>query len=311
MNIEKLNELVIFARNWFVEHNVEMPKSAAAWHNCSVRKGEIPPGCTPGSLRRLGTTTKWFIESILGKDNPTSGTKHEKMDYASLGFILVDHSWYNGHKSCSLECAQCGHKEVIDFGTLARMRDRGDKFCRICRNAGGKPKPLHVYDRPGFKAIDYDSYRIVTLRHELCGKFITRTSAALANNTIPICEHCLDISPYVFCGRFGTKTTHSGIVFPSRVEAEVFSQLSLLAKEFNFSIRRQVPYKELFADINTKHTADFYIPEYGVIVEAGGVNTQRYIETRKWKLSLSDKVCFISKSHQVDDIVRPLLKCKG
>lgn len=304
MNIEKLNELVIFARNWFVEHNVEMPKSAAAWHNCSVSKGEIPPGCTPGSLRRLGTTTKWFIESILGKDNPTSGKKHEKMDYTALGFDLLDYTWRKGHKSCSLECLQCGYSEVIDYSTLARMRERGDRYCRICRNAGGKPKPLYVYDRPGFKAIDYDSYA-VTLTHDMCGKSIVRAAATIANGTTPVCEHCYPDSNY------GTRVEIDGILFPSMIEAEVFLQLTKLAKEFNFSIRRQVPYKELFADINTKHTADFYIPEYGVIVEAGGVNTQRYIETRKWKLSLSDKVCFISKSNQVDDIVRPLLKCKG
>ena len=309
MNSEKLNELVEFARNWFTSNGVDIPKTAAEWQKCSVARGEIPPGCTTGSLRRLGTTTKWFIESILGKDNPTS-IKKVDMDYAALGFKLIDHSWYKGHKSCYLECIQCCHKEVIDFGTLARMRDRGDKFCRICRNVGGKPKPIHVYNRPGFVATEY-SNRLVTLTHELCGKSITRTAATLANNTVPVCEHCLDISPYVFGGRFGTKTTHSGIVFPSRVEAEVFAQLSLLAKEFNFSIRRQVPYKEIFSYIDTKHTANFYIPEYDIVVEAGGINTKRYSETKEWKLSLSNRVCFISKSYQVDDIVRPLLKGKG
>lgn len=309
MNIEKLNELVVFARNWFIEHNVEMPKSAAAWQKCSVDRGEIPPGCTTGSLRRLGTTTKWFIESILGKDNPTSINKID-MDYGALGFNLLDYTWCKGHKSCSLECIQCGHTEVIDYGTLARMRERGDKYCRICRNAGGKPKPLHVYDRLGFKAIAYDSRR-VTLVHDTCGKSITRAAASLYDGNIPVCDHCLNISDTGIKGRFGAKTTHNGIIFPSKIEAEVFAQLTKLAKEFNFSIRRQVPYKELFANINTKHTADFYIPEYGVIVEAGGVNTQKYIETREWKLSLSNKVCFISKSYQVDDIVRPLLKTRG
>lgn len=306
MNIEKLNELVIFARNWFVEHNVEMPKSAAAWHNCSVSKGEIPPGCTPSSLRRLGTTTKWFIESILGKDNPTSGKKHEKMDYTALGFILVDHSWNKGHKSCSLECIQCGHKEVIDFGTLARMRDRGGKYCRICRNAGGKPKPLHVYNRPGFVATEYN-YTIVTLTHELCGKSITRTATALANNTVPVCEHCYPEQNSVF----GTKVTVDGITFPSMVEAEVYSGLKALATEFNFTIIRQIPYATLFSEVSSNHTADFFIPEYSIVVEAGGLNTARYKETMAWKLSLSDRVCHVPMANQVDDIVRPLLKCKG
>lgn len=305
MNSEKLNELVEFARNWFTSNGVDIPKTAAEWQKCSVARGEIPPGCTTGSLRRLGTTAKWFIESILGKDNPTS-IKKVDMDYAALGFKLIDHSWYKGHKSCDLECIQCCHKEVIDFGTLARMRDRGDKFCRICRNVGGKPKPIHVYNRPGFVATEYSNH-IVTLRHELCGNTITRTTATLANNAVPVCEHCYPEKNSVF----GTKVTLDGITFHSKVEADVYSQLKVLATEFNFTITRQIPYATLFSGVSSNHTADFFIPEYSIVVEAGGLNTARYKETMAWKLSLSDRVCHVPTANQVDDIVRPLLKRKG
>jgi hypothetical protein len=44
------------------------------------------------------------------------------------------------------------------------MYSRGDKLCRICRNVGGKEKPLELYDRfDGFtilsKGADISTYK--------------------------------------------------------------------------------------------------------------------------------------------------------
>lgn len=303
MNTEKLNQLVTFARQWFVENNVPMPINSKAWHAASIRRKEIPPECNVGNLRKLGTTCKWFIESINGVDNPTANTKIP-MDYAALGFILLDHTWEKGHKRCSVECVKCGHREVVDYGTFSRMRDRGDKYCRLCRGVGGKPKPLSIYDRPGFLATEFND-GVVTLIHIDCGKEITRVYQSISKGNSPVCEHC---HPEKL---FGTDVEIDGILFNSMIEAEVYVKLLKLATEFNFSILRQIPYKDLFPNISSRHTADFYIPEYQIVVEAGGVNTERYRDTMEWKLSLSDKVCYIQRSIQVDDIVRPLLKNRG
>lgn len=304
-NSEKLNSLVIFARQWFVENNVKIPTSARDWQTCSVNRKEIPPGCTTGTLRRLGTTAKWFIESIQNARNPTSVVKTD-MDYTSIGFTLVESNWRNGHKKCTVRCNKCLQVSSIDYGTLARMRTRQDMYCYICRGVGGKAKPLSIYNRPEVTATDY-SNGIVTLVHTVCGKSTTRTTSALSDNRTPVCEYCYPEKYSIF----GTKVVLDGITFPSKLESEVYVALKLLALEFNFTIIRQIQYSKLFTEIASNHTADFYIPEYNLIIEAGGVNTGRYVETIKWKLSLAENIVYISNPNQVDDIVRPLLKDRG
>jgi len=63
-----LQDLADFARNWFKENDVEMPTKAKDWQACSVIRGEIPPGCTTGSLRRMGISALNFIKMIQGQD---------------------------------------------------------------------------------------------------------------------------------------------------------------------------------------------------------------------------------------------------
>lgn len=296
MQTHKKEDIVVYARDWFTINSIDIPSTAQEWQASSVRRKEIPPGCTTITLRKFGISVKWLIESIKGKEQPCAQPK-VPMDYTAIGFRMLECTMVNSHKKCKVQCTLCGVISILDYGTLSRMRKRGDKYCHTCRGVGGKSKDISVYDRGEYTCIKYCE-GIVTYTHMVCGYNITRTYSAVSNGVSPICDHCYPRDV------FGVKTAVDGILFPSKLEAEVYKEISSICTERGLTFSRQVPYSEIFPSITSKHTADFYINELDIIIEAGNINTSRYKDTTSFKLGISDKVNFVSSPNQVIDIFR-------
>lgn len=299
-----MKEIIDFAKQWFIKNpHVTIPSTAKEWQDRRVRDGNTPPGLTTGSLRRKGLTAKWLIDALNGVQEPIL-RKNKGIDYESVGFILLSKKVSeNGHSRCTVQCAQCEAIDTLDYGTLSRMAGKGSMYCMVCRAAGGKPKPIETYSKEDFTAIEKVDGRIV-YRHTVCGNTISRVPSA----AIPICEHCNPREGY------GARTTVNGISFPSKLEGEVYLVLQNLTERLGFSLERQVPYNKIFCT-GTKHTADFYIPEIHLVIEASNMNTNstssvtaRYKQTKEWKMSLDDNVLFVSCADQVEDIVRRYMK---
>lgn len=298
-----LQELADFARNWFKENNVEVPSKAKDWQNCSVGLGEIPPGCTTGSLRRKGISALNFIKMIQG--NPVS-TKHTN-DPINKSNCLGRTGLYweasemkdSGHRVVKTRCSECNTKEVLDYGTLQKMVVAKNRLCRLCRNCGGKRKPLNQYSSTDFKAVEFLEDSRIKLKCNKCASFIVRGLSHVKSSEYLVCEVC---NPF---RALGAKIESKHGAFDSVIEYKAYLKLlELIPAE---DIHQQVSYNELF-NTGTKHTADFYIPKLDLVLEVTTKGAHMkvgeiYRTTHDWKLGLSDRVKFAYSIKQVEDIV--------
>lgn len=307
-----LYNLAVSARKWFIDNNVEVPTSSKVWQKLSVRRKEIPPGTNVGALRTLGITPRVFISLLLNRE--VDQTKYQQniitneVAENSLGLRIESYHYRTDriHKVCSTTCLACGHTEDLDYGTLVRMLNSGNKFCRLCRDAGGKQKPESVYDRfEGFIPIKIHNSRAF-FECTTCGSTISRGLGHCKIAEYLVCEIC---NPRVVSG--AKIETEFGL-FDSKIEYLAFQKLLQILPE-NTIIERQKSYNVLF-NTNTKHTADFYIPALDLVLEVTTSSNnlgKKYSDTMQWKLSISPKVKLALSVKEVEDIVRPLLKNKG
>lgn len=300
-------EKVKFAVKWFEENNVEIPLGAKEWSKKSVKNKEIPPKCTYQTLRRNGINLSDFIAAITNK-------KSKKVNYSPInkencidkcGLKWVDHVIVKGHKKVNTKCINCGHIEQLDYGTLQRMVAANNTYCRVCREAGGKEKPLYVYDRfEDFTVISFVENNKVKLSCNNCANTITRGKDYTLVAEYLVCDYCsINGSKQV--------TTELGI-FDSKIEYTIYKYLLTFLSEED--IVKQPKYKELFTHIYSNHRADFYIKSLDLILEITTSRnniSKKYKENLEFKQSISDKVIVITSIKEVKDIVRPLVKANG
>lgn len=305
---DSLEALATKARQWFITNNVAVPSGAALWQKCSVRRGEIPPGTGVTSLRRYGFNATTFISTITQNPdkkahsyNPITDKKIE-----DLGFKLISSRSVLGHKKLTVQCLQCSLIEELDYGTLQRMRKAESIYCRICRKAGGKEKPIEIYDKfDGYKPVDRTEDKRIIYKCEKCSSLIERTHAHISSSEYLVCEKCF---PKL---NFGARHYTELGYFDSKLEYEAYK---ILLKYLDKSlVIRQKKYDELF-QTGTKHTADFYIPKLNLVLEVTSKYNKigdKYKQVAEWKKSLSKTVIFAYSLSEVEDIVRPLVKTIG
>lgn len=296
-------EYVKYASTWFLENQVEIPKTVQKWQKSSVLKGEIPPKMSYYKLRKDGINIPSFLKAI----DPTTNTRVvvydpiTKDNILDIGFIWTSSTTKtNGHRSISVKCSKCEREETLDYGTLQRMKSRKDLFCRYCRNVGGKEKSIEIYDIfEGFKAVERNTDTNINYFCQKCKGIISRTLAHVSNAEYLVCELCTP----------GVKTKVKDILgnFDSKMELESYK---ILLKYFSEEeILRQVTYDSLF-NTKTKHTLDFYVPSIDLKLEVTTTNNKfalkKYQETKEWKQSFN--VIFAYTLKEVEDIVRSYMK---
>lgn len=300
-----LSELQKYALKWFQDNNVEIPEGAKKWSKCYVRAKQIPPGTTYQTLRKQGINLSDFIAGLLN-------TKSQKVVYSPItpeniqrliGLIWIDYTWVNGHKRVTTECMECMHREVLDYGTLQRMKAAGNKLCRYCRGAGGKEKDLTLYDKfEGFKVLSRSEDGRFLYRCNECSSTIERTLTHVNQAEYFVCEHC---NPRE---NFGARHYTDLGYFDSKLEYEAYKIiLKFISPD---RVDRQKKYDTLF-NTGTNHKADFYLVDYNIILEVTSKYNKigaKYKETAEWKKSLSDNVIFAYSLQEVEDIVRSLVK---
>lgn len=304
---DDLHSLAKKAKEWFDSNNVPVPTGAKHWQKCAVTRKEIPPGTGVTSLRRYGFNITEFISSITGSTKQAHN--YNPIDASSicdLGLLWVSCETVNGHKKILTKCTKCTHEEVLDYGTLQRMKQRNDKYCRYCREVGGKRKELGVYDIfTGFSAIRHSTSSRIVYSCNTCESEIERSMAHIHTSEYLVCEKC-------FPNRnFGVRHYTDLGYFDSKIEYEAYKILLQFLKPSE--IIRQKKYDELF-NTGTKHTADFYIPSLPLVLEVTSRYNKlgsKYKDTAMWKLSLSPSVKFAYSLKEVEDIVRPLMKVSG
>ncbi len=302
-----LKEYANKARKWFNDNDVEVPTGTADWQGKSVRRGEIPPDMSIGALRRNKINVLDLLREITGNKSFKAYNRApiDSSNIVELGFKLISSAMVNKHKKLTVECLLCGFNEVLDYGTLQRMKKSGNKYCRVCRNAGGKTKPLDRYDTvEGFipiKLIEKSIfYKCLT-----CGNTICRGAGYCTTAEYLVCEYC---NPRK---NIGSKVITKDGAFDSYFEYKCYEKLLEYLKPED--IIKQKSYNELF-NTGTKHVADFFIPSLDLVLEVTTASNNlgaKYLDTVKWKLSVSNKVKFAYSIKEVEDIVRPLVKAKG
>lgn len=299
-------EKVNFAKKWFIDNNVKVPSGAKEWSKCSVKAGQIPPGCTYLTLKRNNINLSDFIASITDSNSKAvvqNPINKETCEY-SIGLIWLTHETTNNHKKVKTKCANCSHIEILDYGTLTRMRSRKDKYCRLCRDVGGKQKPLNVYNRfDDFTAVDFIE-NSVSYKCNNCHNTVIRSLDYCKSAEYIVCDICNPVP--------GAKIHTDLGVFHSKIEYKVYEYLVSVIPEQD--IVYQISYSELFSDITSKHTADFYLIPYDIVLEVTTKTNNlksTYEATLEGKARLSSIVKVVRSVEQVKDIVRPLLKGNG
>lgn len=301
---DNFKALAEFARIWFNDNNVQIPKGAAAWQKCSVRRGEIPPGTTTGSLRKLGINVTEFISEITGihKEKYNRSPLTKDILHNKCGLTILSERVYNGHKYITTECHKCNRVEETTYGKMQEFRLKGQKYCRYCRGVGGKEKTLDTYDT--YKGFSIVSKHRGRLRYKCltCFSIVERTMSHFSSSEYIVCEVCHPRD------NFGARHATELGYFDSKIEYEAY--LVLLKYFPKEDIIRQKKYDELFLT-KTKHTADFYIPKLQLVLEVTSKYNkigEKYKEIAKWKKSLSKNVVFAYSLKEVEDIVRSAMK---
>lgn len=301
---DNLINLASKAKDWFISNNVVIPKTAAEWQRKAVSRGEIPDGCTTASLRRKGINVSDFIAEILNttsqRNNRNPITKENCLEYT--GLIYEKYEVVSGHKKIHITCSKCNRQDILDYGTLQRMYKASNKFCRYCRNAGGKIKDLERYNKEEATAIGRDTSNI-EYECNICHEKFTRTRSYAGDSQYVVCPSCY---PSRIIGTRVDDPIYGK--FNSLIELKVYMRLLEILPASD--IVKQAKYTDIL-NTGTQHTADFYIPKLNLILEvttkSNGLGI-KYENTKEWKLSLSPMVKFIYSDTEVDDIVRPLLK---
>lgn len=84
--------------------------------------------------------------------------------------------------------------------------------------------------------------------------------------------------------RNAKKTLHDGILFDSQLEIAIYDYLKF--KKVNFELQKKYVLLEKFERHGKKYkemtwTADFYLPDYDIIIEGKGFETDRYKIVKK------------------------------
>lgn len=304
MNFE---ETVNFCKQWYIDNNVEIPKTSRDWGN--GRSGvNIPPKCTYQALRKRGIKVGDLLEAINPSyvnrvKNPQNSS--DFMKELDLTFIRVE-----GVESVIFKCNSCQEPSSALKGTLRRWQARGDKHCSICRKASGKSKPAAYYqgylNSKEFEAISVAEGRVL-IKHLECGSTFTRGTGYIvgsqrSSEDLVSCPYC---SSYYVHGAAGTSYT-------SLVEQECIEHLMSIA---DTKIEREVAYKSL-VPINREFRLDVWLPQYSIGIEITSKNNNllNYQQRLQEKLSVAalhklDIRVATSKS-DIEDIVRSLPKGK-
>lgn len=305
---DNLESLALKAKDWFTTNGVTVPTGASHWQKCSVTRKEIPPGTGVTSLRRYGFNVTTFISHITG-DFSKKPQLHNPLNNSNLiihlGLEWLSDETVKGHKKVLTKCTLCAREEILDYGTLQRMKNSSNKHCRYCRNAGGKEKDLIIYNKFEGFSIQRRTKDTFIYTCNTCNSEVERSHTHVQTTEYITCEKCYPER------NFGTRLYTELGYFDSKIEYEAYKiLLQFLSPE---QVVRQQKYDELF-NTNTKHTADFYIPSIPLVLEITSRYNklgQAYKDTAKWKLSLSNIVKFAYSLKEVEDIVRPLVKACG
>lgn len=301
---QKMN-YVEFAKTWFLENQVPIPKTVKEWSKASVRRKEIPPGMSYQKLQK----EKYSLAALLKEIDPDTQTRLVNYDPITPENIdsLLGLSWVaseitkSKHRVVTISCNSCKREENLDYGTLQRMRVRKDFYCRYCRGAGGKEKDIAIYDIfECFTAKCHDGNKNIIYKCETCEKEIKRTQAHVSAAEYIVCEICHP-------GIAKTNIENQYGKFDSVMELKSYQ---ILLRYFQPSeIIRQASYHELF-NTDTKHSLDFYIPKIDLKLEVTTLHNKfaprKYQETKEWKQSFG--VIFAYTLKEVEDIVRSYMK---
>ncbi len=103
----------------------------------------------------------------------------------------------------------------------------------------------------------------------------------------------------------GVKTQINNIIFGSKLEAQLFNELTHLSKKYMFTVDRQVRYNQ-----TSRHTCDFYIKELSLWIEVGNFKTPKYLsnidQKRKW--ITDEKQEFFIFGNNVKTIISQLIE---
>lgn len=299
-------EKVNFAKKWFKDNNVQVPSGTKEWSKCSVKAKQVPPGCTYQTLKRNNINLSDFIAAITNStskavaQNPICKENCED----TIGLIWLAHETIKNHKKVKTMCISCLHTETLDYGTLTRMRTRKNKYCRLCRGVGGKQKPLSVYNKfIDFRVVSFIDNNIQYSCNK-CNNIIVRCLDYCKSAEYLVCDLCYPVP--------GAKIRTDLGVFHSKIEYEVYKYLISVLPEQD--IVYQIRYSELFNEITSKHTADFYLIPYDIVLEVTTKTNNlksTYEATLEGKARISSIIKVVRSVQQVKDIVRPLLKDNG
>jgi hypothetical protein len=112
------------------------------------------------------------------------------------------------------------------------------------------------------------------------------------------CPHCQSL--------FGTHTVVDDIKFVSKREAKTFLTLRDYSQRYNFTIILQKKYNKF-----TRHTCDFYIPEYKLWIEVGNIKTEKYLTNisnkRGWVEQMGEHFIFGDDSETIEQQVNDFI----
>lgn len=301
---DNLESLAIKAKNWFTINNVPVPRGFRMWQAAYVTRGEIPPGTGISSLYKYGFNVPEFICTVLNDPSkkPYNYNPLTKESLFIMGYDFISSTFKNKHKYVTVKCLKCGIEEELTYGKLQEAKVRNDKYCRYCRNVGGKEKLLDRYNiYEGFTIISKQGTRL-SYRCDTCNNTLERTMAHASSSEYIVCEYCF---PHI---NFGARHYTDLGYFDSKIEYEAYK---VLLKYLDQTlIVRQKKYDDLFST-GTQHTADFYIPSLNLVLEVTTKTNNiggKYKETAEWKKGLSETVKFAYSLSEVEDIVRSAMK---
>lgn len=300
-----LEETVKFCKKWFEENNKPIPKTARAWLESRVGKGEIPPGHSYAAIRRKGISPGDVLEGLLATYH--NRVKSERNDISFLSYLGLEFISNLGEE-ITYKCLGCKEERTTLKGTLRRWESKQLKYCSLCRSAPGLSKSIDYY-RSKFKNTEFSIIevldgRTLKLVHNSCGTEVTRGTQHTITSEYLCCPTCDGgASNYIFT---------SGMSKQERLAKEkVVDYCDKLGIEYEF----EVLYKT-FCDTKRAYRLDVYFPEYrtGLEITTKGNKLPNYHSNLAEKIEVAKNnninIIIVTEIAKIKDIVQSLPKGK-
>lgn len=283
----KLEEAIVIAKKYY--ENKDMPKNTTKW------RYDCPSDLTLSKISRMDFTVGQLLEAI----NPGSVRQRRSnvyYDVDKLGFISLEFNRDIG----TYVCANCSETRTSNRSSILIWLTKGIKHCSNCRGVSGLRKDSEYYS----KKIPEDFIALEVLREAGNTKVLIQHKPCKATK-IYSSKHIMS-SDYLVC-----KSCSDSEGFDSVVEKEVCTYL--LENYPKLKLQFQVKYSNIIPT-ERRWVADVYVEELSLVLEitTKGNGFKGYFENLTDKQDALKEHGVIShviySKHQVDDIVRPLLK---